>query len=267
MTTVLEVAAVIRDSIDAPTRAVTVDGILAGDPQAEVREVAVVTMATLAALRQAADAGANLVVTHEPLFFDHHDGAREALAAEDDPVYETKRAFLAASGLAVIHLHDQWHDLRPDGVDAATAAELGWTLDGNTATIASITLGALAQHIAETLGATALRFIGDPTVEITRVGLDLGFRGFARNRALLRRPDVDVAIVGEMHEWETGEYAADAATAGVAKGLIVVGHVPSEAAGSRAVAAWLPGALSAAGHSHIPVTYLDAPDLFSRVGP
>ena len=267
MTTAADVVAALRSAVPAAPRDVTVDAFLDGDPATEVTGVAVVMTATLDVLRAAVTAGANLVVTHEPLYFAHADDARGDLEAEADPVYAAKRAYVRQQGLVVWHLHDQWHDLRPDGVDAATAAELGWALDPgattgiSTATIEPTTLGDLARHVADTLGATALRYVGDPSAVVTRVGLDLGFRGFARNRALLRRPDVDVAVVGEAHEWETGEYAVDAVALGVAKGLVVVGHVPSEQAGSRAVAAWLPGVLASAGHA-VPVTFVPTPDTF-----
>ena len=271
MPTADDVVSLLRSAIPAEPRSVTVDGILEGDPATEVTGIAVTTMATVAMLQQAAEAGANLLITHEPLFFSHDDGARQALVAADDPVYRTKLALVQESGVVVVHLHDQWHDVRPDPVDAATAAALGWTLDPeattgagtgtSTATIPETTLGELARHVADTLGAATLRYAGDPAARVTRVGLDLGFRGFARNRELLARPDVDVVLVGEAHEWETGEYAVDAVATGVAKGLVVVGHVPSEQSGMRAVAAWLPGVLAAAGHD-LPVTYLTTPDTY-----
>lgn len=250
-----------------PARPTTVDGILDGDPATPVARAAVTTMATLDVLRGAVDVGARLVITHEPLYFDHADGARDALEAERDPVWAAKRAFVAEHGLVVAHLHDRWHDRRPDGVDAATADALGWRLDPAAAaeglalaTVEATTLEELARHVAARLGATALRFLGDPEAVVRRVGLDLGFRGAARNRALLRRPDVDVAVVGECHEWETGEYAADAVATGVAAGLVVVGHVPSEQAASAAVAALLRDAVPG-----LAVEVLATPDLFRAV--
>ena len=271
MLTATDLVALLRSAIPAVPRATTVDGVLDGDPATAVTGIAVTTTATVAVLREAVALGANLVITHEPLYFHHHDALRDVLDAEDDPVYRAKRALVRDAGLVIVHLHDQWHDQRPDGVDAATAAALGWVLDPepaagtstgtSTATIAPTTLGDLARHIADTLGATALRFAGDPDAVVTRVGLDLGFRGFDRNRALLRRPDVDVVVAGEVHEWETGEYAVDAVATGVSKGLIVVGHVPSEQAGMRALAAWLPDVLTQAGH-RVPVAYVTTADTF-----
>lgn len=55
----------------------------------------------------------------------------------------------------------------------------------------------------------------------------------------LRRDDVQVLVIGEAHEWETVEYVADAAAAGMDKALIVIGHIPSEQAGMEEFAHWL----------------------------
>jgi len=51
--------------------------------------------------------------------------------------------------------------------------------------------------------------------------------------------NVEVLLVGETREWETVEYAADAASEGRKKALIVIGHVPSEQAGMEECARWL----------------------------
>ncbi len=264
VTTAADVAAAITSALPAVPRPVSVDGFLDGDPAAPVTGVVVTTMATLDVLRTAVRLGANLVITHEPLYFDHQDAARGALAGENDPVYNVKRAFVRDHGIVIWHLHDQQHDTRPDGIDAATAAALGWDLDlveaasgAAVATLEPITLGNLARHVGETLDARALRYLGDPGAVVTRVGLDLGFRGFARNRALLRRPDIDVLICGEVHEWETGAYAVDAVAAGVAVGLVVVGHIPSEQSAMRTLAGWLPRVLP-----DLPVQFVPTPDTF-----
>jgi len=45
---------------------------------------------------------------------------------------------------------------------------------------------------------------------------------------ILNSADVDVLVIGETREWEGIEYARDVLTAGKKKGLIVLGHVPSE---------------------------------------
>ncbi|MFI2104559.1 Nif3-like dinuclear metal center hexameric protein [Isoptericola sp. NPDC019693] len=247
-------------------RSTTVDGLVAGDPGTLVRGVAVTTLASLEVLERAVAAGANVVVTHEPADYDHTGAAVPDLEAEGDPVLAAKRAFVADHGLVVWRAHDAWHDRRPDGVDEGTARALGWSLDpaadgASVCDVGPTTLGELAAHVATTLGARTARYVGDPDQPVRRVGLDLGFRGFARNRAVLRRDDVDAVVVGEAHEWETQSYALDAAHLGTTgrgapKGLVVAGHVPAEQAGMALFADWLRDVVP-----EVPVTFLPTPDL------
>ncbi|MGY4644936.1 Nif3-like dinuclear metal center hexameric protein [Cellulomonas sp. URHB0016] len=242
--TARQVAERIGAHVGVPPRPTTVDGFLAGDPDAPISGVAVTMMATLDVLHRAAARGLHLVVTHEPLYFDHHGASDAVLAAEADPVYAAKSAFVAEHGLVVLHLHDAWHDREPDGILTGTARALGWldaerTGDPGVYDLPRTTLGALAAHVARTLGAGALRYAGDPETAVSTVGLQPGFQGFERNRHLLARPDVDVVVIGEGHEWETGEHAADAVTAGLCAGLVVVGHVPSEQEGMAELGRWL----------------------------
>ncbi len=55
----------------------------------------------------------------------------------------------------------------------------------------------------------------------------------------LERGDVEVAIIGEVPEWETVEYVDDAHAAGMHKGLIMLTHIPSEQAGMEECTAWM----------------------------
>lgn len=261
-TTARQVAERISEHVGAPRRPTTVDGFLAGDPDAPVRGVAVTVMATLDVLRRAADQGLDLVVTHEPLYFDHGGTSEPTLLAEQDPVHAAKAAVIAEHGLRVLHLHDAWHDRRPDGVLTGTARALGWLDaerpgDPGVYDLPPTTLGELATHVAQRLGARALRYVGDPASPVTSVGLQPGFLGFTKNRHLIARPDVDVAIIGEGHEWETGEYATDAVAAGVSAGVVVVGHVPSEQEGMAEAARWLATVVT-----EVPVEPVVAPDAY-----
>jgi CheY-like chemotaxis protein len=58
-------------------------------------------------LQRAAAANQNLIITHEPTFFDHLDRT-EGLESEKDPVYAAKRDFIKAHGLVVWRFHDCW---------------------------------------------------------------------------------------------------------------------------------------------------------------
>lgn len=262
--TVTELMARTTELLGLGSRPTTVDGLDAGDPSAVVRGIAVTTLATLDVLDRVVASGANVVVTHEPLLYDHRGAAASDLAREEDPVHAAKTALLARHDLVVWRMHDAWHDRRPDGIDEGTARALGWTLDAEAAArglawcdVAPTTVPALARHVAAALDSTQARYLGDPHRPVRRVGLDLGFRGFARNRALLRAAEVDAVVVGEAHEWETGAYATDLARLD-GTGLVVAGHLPSEQAGMRLFADRLRDVVPPG----LPVTFLPTPDLF-----
>jgi hypothetical protein len=74
---------------EVPDRKVeTVDTFKAGDPRATVRGIVTTFIATVGVLKRARTLKANLVITHEPTYFDHLDRA-EGLAG--DPVLAAKR--------------------------------------------------------------------------------------------------------------------------------------------------------------------------------
>lgn len=263
--TARQVVQAIDAHLGVPPQPGTVDEFLAGDPDREVRGVALTMMATLDVLQRAAERGLDLVVSHEPLYFGHRGEFTAMLEEERDPVHAAKAAFIAEHGLVVRRLHDAVHDVLPDEVNQGTARRLGWlelerSGDPGVFDLPTTTLGELAAHVAATLRATALRYIGDPERTVSTVGVQLGFWGFEHNRALLARPDVDVLVIGEGHEWETGEYAADAVTAGLAAGMVVVGHIPSEQQGMAEVARWLAPLVP-----DVKVEYLPAADPFRTI--
>ncbi|WP_030159783.1 Nif3-like dinuclear metal center hexameric protein [Glycomyces sp. NRRL B-16210] len=248
--------------LGVPRREATVDEFLAGDPDQEVHGVAFTMMATLDVLQRAVAQGLDLVISHEPLYFHHREEWSAMLAAETDPVHREKSAFIAGHRLVVRRLHDAVHDTRPDRIVAGAAHALGWhgfeRADLPTVfDIPATTLGSLAEHAARAFGACALRYIGDPGLPVAVAGIHPGFWGFEKNRAVLALPEVDALLIGESNEWETAAYAADAVSAGLAKGLIVIGHVPSEQEGMSETADRLAGMLPG-----LPVAFLPTADPF-----
>jgi len=101
------------------------------------------------------------------------------------------------------------------------------------------TVDQLASEMKKRLGIHVLRYVGDPHMKVTKVGLAPGASGPQLHRGMLQRDDVEVLAIGEVPEWETIEYVADAAAEGKRKALILLGHIPSEQPGMEYCAEWL----------------------------
>ena len=236
------------------------DVFLAGDPRALVRGIATTMMATVDVLQRCAVVGSNLVVSHEPAFWDHRNEAVPNLTAENDQVYRQKLAHIEEHGLVIWHLHDALHDMRPDLVDLGTLRQIGWPLPHDLGSPAVLDvprtrLADLAAQLARRLCASSARYIGQPDLSVARVGLALGFRGSDNVRHLLQDDDIDAVIIGEAHEWEVGAYAADAVSLGMPKALVVLGHIPSEQFGMAEAATVIQRALP-----DVPTTFIPCRD-------
>ncbi|HTF22778.1 MAG TPA: Nif3-like dinuclear metal center hexameric protein [Candidatus Limnocylindria bacterium] len=225
-----------------PWKTETVDTFKAGNPETRVTGIAVTMMATLDVLQRAAAKGDNLVITHEPTFYNHLD--RPEGMEESDAVWKEKREFIVKNGMLVWRFHDHWHLRKPDGILAGMVQALGWEKyqsaeNPHLFTVPEIMLEKLAADVAKRLNTPVLRAVGNPEMKVTRLALSPGAAGFERETHALEMENVEVLLVGKTREWETVEYAADAATEGKRKGLIVIGHVPSEQAEMEECTRWL----------------------------
>jgi NIF3 (NGG1p interacting factor 3) protein len=63
----------VQKNVGIPWRSETVDTFKAGNPDAAVTGIAVTMMATLDVLERAAASEKNLIITHEPTFYNHLD--------------------------------------------------------------------------------------------------------------------------------------------------------------------------------------------------
>lgn len=221
----------------------TCDTIKCGDPEREVTRAAVCCFATPEVIRTARAWGAQLLVTHEPTFYDHWDHI------EDTPVGHAKQKLLEESGLVLYRYHDHPHAAPIDLIGLGEVEALGlkgtleergaeeinrWTLN------LPMTPRELARHIESKLGIAHVRICGAADKPVTKLALAFGtphgvfeeLSGWA-----------DVVLTGEACEWRIGEYARDAAQLGFAKALLILGHCGSERDGMRYIAGMLREAL------------------------
>ncbi|WP_152392813.1 Nif3-like dinuclear metal center hexameric protein [Paenibacillus guangzhouensis] len=218
----------------------TVDTLKSGRLNAEVRKVAVVFMATYAVIKQAVESGVDLIITHEPTYYNHMD---EVEWLEGDPVYEKKRMLIEESGISIFRLHDYVHRYQPDGILVGMLKMLEWEAYTNIEEMNLLTLPTDEQHTVRTIvthlknifKVDSMLVVGDPEMPVRRFGLMPGASGGRSHIQYLESRNIDLLIVGETNEWETNEYVRDATDMGLSKALIIMGHQNSEEAGMLTV--------------------------------
>jgi putative NIF3 family GTP cyclohydrolase 1 type 2 len=240
--TARQIVLAIQAHVGMPWMEKTVDTFKAGNPDTPVTGIAVTMMATLDVIQRAAASGQNMVITHEPTYYNHTD-VPEGME-ENDPVWKEKREFIEKHGMVVWRFHDHWHRMKPDGILAGMVHAMGWEKyqqeeNPYLLRMPETTLEALAADVAKKLDSAVVRVVGEPGMKVTRIAFSPGAAGFVRETHALEMEKVELLLVGETREWETVEYAADAVTEGRRKALIVIGHVPSEQAGMEECTRWL----------------------------
>jgi putative NIF3 family GTP cyclohydrolase 1 type 2 len=223
---------------DATTR----DRFKFGGPDTVVTGIATTFMGTFEAITRASERGLNMIIPHEDTYWNDADDT--TIAEADTLVYKKKIDFMTAHNIVVFRIHDHMHRQRPDFTFSGTAREVG--LDPSTETapnshrfvIPETTLGELAARIRKIRGDDAIRVVGDPNAKVSRIATGAGMATPAVNAH-----DIDVVIGGEQREiegtFDSPEYVMDAATLGVPKGWIILGHNMSEESGMQEMADWL----------------------------
>jgi putative NIF3 family GTP cyclohydrolase 1 type 2 len=240
----------------------TVDTLKAGDPATVVTGIVTTFMDTYPVLEKAVAEGKNLIVTHEPTFYNHPD---DQAWLENDAVYQQKLAYIREHHLVVWRFHDTWHMREPDGILEGVVEQLGWKPYQNSANphlfrLPATTVGEIAASLQSRTGARTMRIVGDLDLPVTQVALLPGASGVQKQIKALEQDGVELLVAGEASEWETVPYVQDAMAEGRHKALILLGHEVSEEAGMDACARWLrtlfPG---------IPVEFIPAGEPFQGV--
>ena len=247
----------IQKNVGVPWKTPTRDVFKAGDPNTPVRGIATSVMCTFDVLERAVKAGRNLIVTHEPTFWNDQDLTGELTG---DAVYLAKTEFIRKHNAVIWRFHDHWHARKPDAMLVGLGESFGWKGHQadetyRTYNIPPTTLGALAKDLKRRLKDRAIRVIGNPETKISKAAINPGSTSLQVVLKFL--PQVDVFVAGEPREWEGPEYAQDAITAGQQKAMIMIGHEPSEDPGMRLCAEWLKTFIS-----EVPVEWIPAADPF-----
>lgn len=238
------------------------DCLKAGNPDKEVKTVCVTMFATFDVIRTASELGADMIITHEPLYYRHMDDAGSEM------LVDAKKAFLEQCGITVYRYHDHPHYSFPDIINEGELRKL--KLDGKIVHTGRLGVTDIildepktAREIAETckknLNIECVRIAGAADIKSNIVTFTPGALG---DRVLdeLRRSDSQIVICGETCEWAICEYTRDACQFGLNKSLIPLGHAVSERDGMEYAAEILREMLP-----EIRVEYIDCENVFKFI--
>jgi len=209
-------------------------GLIAGDPETEVRAIHLAVDAVPDTVDEALELGAQLLLTHHPLLL------RGVTSIAEDRYKGVVLGRLIRGGSALIAAHTN-ADVVARGTSAVLAERLGLletrplepgsdpgTGLGRVGRLpASTTLGVLARRIADTLPATAqgVRVAGEYEQPVTTVAICAG-----AGDSLLANPEVvaaDVYLTSDLRHHPASE-ARERARLGRGPALIDVSHWASE---------------------------------------
>jgi putative NIF3 family GTP cyclohydrolase 1 type 2 len=221
----------------------TVDVIKEGAPETPVKGIVTTMFATMEVLKKAVSMNCNLIIVHEPLYYNHLDATNDL---RKDPVFLEKQKYIRDNKLVIWRFHDYIHSMKPDGIDAGMVLKLGWknySVNGNPDQfrLPETTLKELVVSLKKIFPQFTFYIVGKEDMKLTNVRLAAGAPGSAYHIQLLEKDNTDVLITGESPQWETYEYARDAVGQGRKKAVIFLGHIASEEAGMSYCADWLKG--------------------------
>ncbi len=248
-----------KNHLTCPWNHETVDTFKSGDPKDAVTGMAVGMFADMATLRKAVENKCNLIIVHEPTFYNHLDNTE---SLKNDPVYLQKISYIKQYRLIIFRFHDHWHQTVPDGIYVGMIDKLGWKTNQADESMRFFkfkeqTVGDFAKKLQEKLKGSQLRIVGDPEMKFSKVALAVGAPGSQSHIRLLNSKSTELLVAGEASEWETYQYVSDASMMGMKKAAIFTGHIPSEEAGMEYCATWLKTFIK-----NIPVVYIESESVY-----
>ena len=244
----------------------TCDGVIAGDASKECTGVAVTCCPTAEVIKKAAEKGCNFIYCHEPTYFDGFD---ETDWLAGNTVYEAKKALIEKTGVTIYRDHDHMHMSYPDGIFIGVIRKLGWEgyFRGDRFSGVSMyelpptTVGGIARHLAEVMRVDGMRVVGDPDMEVTRVGNTFHYSGGPMDRKgieFIEENDIQVILTGEIVDWTIVEYVHDAIALGKKRALLNPGHFNWEEPGMEYAAEHLPEIIG----GDVPVRFIQSGNVY-----
>jgi putative NIF3 family GTP cyclohydrolase 1 type 2 len=251
------------------------DQVLFGDCDKECTGIVVTCFASTNVIRRASEMGANLIICHEALFWNHGD---KTDWLTDNRVFQAKKKLLEETGITVWRNHDYIHSGIPigngmyaDGIFYGFMKKMKWESfllqDIQKPLLYQIpetTAVRLAAEIAEQLNLNGIRIVGDGQTSVKKVFIAEHIMGRGDNEKLYKveHEDIDVLITLELTDSSVSEYIRDASQSGMPKAILAIGHFNVEEPGMEYMCDYLPEIL---GSEKTSFTFIQSGDTYSYV--
>ncbi|SFK20840.1 Putative GTP cyclohydrolase 1 type 2, NIF3 family [Marinilactibacillus piezotolerans] len=251
------------------------DQILYGNAEQKCTGIITTIFASIDVIRQAHELGANLIIVHEALFWNHGDH-QGWLEETKNHTYRMKKNLLNDYGIVVWRNHDYVHSGIPledgsytDGIFYGFAKEMGWenyaSKKANALTkfeIPEIRAKNLVKKMIQCLNLKGGRIIGNPEAKIRRIEIPFHIFGNANDEIIKMDTDkVDALLAMELVDFSINEYVRDSSMLGKNKVIITLGHFNMEEPGMKYMATYIPTALN----EDIPCYFVQSGDTFHYV--
>ncbi len=249
------------------------DKVLYGDSTKECTGIVTSTWASVDVIKEAYEKGANLIISHEALFWNRGDYT-DWLEASENKTFLEKKKLLDDTGIVVWRNHDFVHSGIPlengtyvDGIFYGLFQELGWEkfhfTNGPvlaTIEIPETSVAALAQTIMAKCHFAGARIYGDTTTLVKKIVIPYHVLGAARAEiSYIEQENSDLVLAMEIVDFTLSEYIRDTNMLTKSKTMLTFGHFNLEEPGMKYMITYLPKAI---GTDQIPCHFIQSGDMY-----
>lgn len=253
------------------------DQILYGDVGQECTGIVTSIWASIDVIKAAAAKGANLIISHEALFWNRGDHT-DWLEENQNQTFLAKKQLLDETGIVVWRDHDYVHSGIPkadgsfvDGIFYGLFQELGWSdfsLEDTQPMFAIIKtpptkISDLAQKIIKKGRLNGARIYGAKDTVVQKIAIPYHIFGPAIDEInYIEANNIDMILAMEMVDFTLSEYIRDSNMLKKNKCMLSVGHFNLEEFGMKYMINYLPEAL---GTNQINCSFVQSGDMYEYV--
>ena len=255
----------------------TRDKILFGDPNVECTGIVTTIYASVDVIKKAHELGANLIIAHEALLWNHGDH-NDWLEESQNKTYLQKKKLMEDYGIVVWRFHDYIHsgikygDGYIDGIFYGLAQELGWQnavckeeLDSAVYYECEQTSAReIGKKLIETFNLKGLKCIGNLDAKVNKILVCGHVMEGGNSNDLIKKidkEDINLLLPLELIDYTLSEYVKDSAQLGMDRCILAPGHFNIEEPGMKYMEKWLDKALP----EKIPFKYVQAGDMYEFI--